>query len=1010
MSGLFVDDDTLNWYQQQFYGVRPPAPPAPPAITPEHIQLQRPAMPRPAPQQAPEPYWSPRAQWYQQQFHGVRPPAPPQPPQITPEHIQLQRPNFGPRPPAPAMPQMPRLPVTPSYQDGKVGSGGYVNQQPKAPMMPPSPQMQQPPEIQPEHIELQRPRMYRPGDIKPPKLADPRSYEVIQQMAEEYNLNPDFLHAIMSIESSGNPGAVTGSYRGLFQLSQREGRGDLLDPFNNGKEAGKVFVAQIRAFRAKHGRDPTPGEIYLIHQQGPGGAAAHVGNPDRPAWENMYSTGEGQKKGPEWAKRAIWGNVPSDMRHRWPGGVETITSREFIEIWEEKVRRRGGYGPKGTGGVWRNGNSESAPPYFPQGGGVGGSGPAPTKRTAAPGPRFIESPNEPTAGPQPPARPPARKPYFPQGGGMGGSGPPVERRPAPPQYDPSLPTPLNIPGPDPDRPESLTKPYHWDRTAARDRPEFQGMSIGPRAGRAGLSGTSAMMKKMHEDFPGVTFTSINDDYHRLKQKKNKDGSESPFFSEHNKHRAGLGLDLGVPSGVKPRDFISRMEKHLVELGFKPGVDFWFNNEYENDSNGKTGPHIHFQWQNQEAANRYAKARGVPDPVMGVRSDEPAMAEAAPGQRQVTPTRPVQASSFPQGSSRPQPTEEDLQWVEQNPQDIPKFEKQFGPLKQYFQTEEVPDSRPMETTGEMVGGTAASFLDSLLLGAGDEVIPAIMSVLPGRGNYEQEQKHYRNTETRMQNHPWLDIPARIAGGVVAPIGLGGRAAKALISNPFVKPGAIRQAAKLAGTGAAVGGTVGFNEGEGGFSNRLANVPGNAAAGAVLAPVIGTGIGSARNLYRAIRPPKVPDPVAARIADAVIGDVNAAGGAAPQAGKSLLSQAGPRTTRVADDIASGGGGEVAVKLAKAIMSTGMKPTGSNLIRWVWTWFKANKEKLTPEQQKEVAELLMNPKKLDEAMNRVMNHREWELGRIAGDARVDNTAGGTMVGVATARDKNRRKVQGR
>lgn len=997
MSGLFVDDDTLNWYQQQFYGIRPPAPPA---IQPEHIELQRPDIPRAASPQAPEPYWSPRARWYQEQFHGIRPPAPPRPPSVQSEPIELQRPNIprsAPQPPA-------NVPNYPSYGYGKTGQA-----QPQRPFAAPAMQqptvapVQQPPQIQPEHIELQRPRMYRPGDIKPPRLADPRSYEVIQQMADEYNLNPDFLHAIMHIESSGNPGAVTGSYRGLFQLSQREGRGDLLDPYNNGREAGKVFVAQIRAFRAKHGRDPTPGEIYLIHQQGPGGAAAHVSNPDELAWKNMYSTAEGQSKGPEWAKRAIWGNVPSDIRDRFPGGVDTITSRDFIAIWEEKVRRRGGYGPKGTGGVWRDGNAESAPPYFPQGGGVGGSGP-PVRRPASRGPRYIESPQEPTAGPQVPARPAPRKPYFPQGGGMGGSGPPVERRPAPQPYTSGIPTPINIPGPDPDRPESLTKPYHWDRTPAAERPEFRGMKIGPRAGRAGLSGTSALMKKMHEMYPDTYFTGINDDYHRLKQKP--DGS-GPFFREDNKHRNGLGLDLGPPPGVSPRQFIAGMTKHLTDLGFKEGQDFWFNNEFETDSKGKTGPHIHFQWQNQDAANRYAKLQGVPDPVMGVRPDETPMAESP---RQVQPTRPVQASSVPRGSSRPQPTEEDLQWVEQHPEDIPKFEKQFGPIKQYFQTEDVPDSRPMTTWQEKVGGTAASFLDSLLLGAGDEVIPAVMSVLPGRGTYDEEQKHYRNTETRMTNHPWLDIPARIAGGVVAPVGLGGRAAKALVSNPFVKPGAIKQAAKLAGTGAAIGGTVGFNEGEGGFANRLRNVPGNAAAGAVLAPVIGAGLNSARGVYRAIRPTKVPDRAAARIADEVIGDINVAGGQAPVPGKSLISQAGPRTTRVAEDIANGGGGEVMVKLAKAIMSTGVKPTGSNLVRWVWSWFKANKEKLTPEEQREVADLLMNPKRLDEAMNRIMNHREWELGGIAGRAKVDHAVGGTGVGVATARDKNRRKVHGR
>ena len=38
-------------------------------------------------------------------------------------------------------------------------------------------------------------------------------------------------------------------------------------------------------------------EAYLAHQQGVGGATSHITNPDRPAWESMYATAEGQQKG-----------------------------------------------------------------------------------------------------------------------------------------------------------------------------------------------------------------------------------------------------------------------------------------------------------------------------------------------------------------------------------------------------------------------------------------------------------------------------------------------------------------------------------------------------------------------------------------------------------------------------------------------------------------------------------------------------------------------------------------
>ena len=51
---------------------------------------------------------------------------------------------------------------------------------------------------------------------------------------------------------------------------------------------------------------------------------------------------EGRKRGAGWARRAIWGNVPTDERSRFPAGVESVTSRQFIDIWTRKMARFGG--------------------------------------------------------------------------------------------------------------------------------------------------------------------------------------------------------------------------------------------------------------------------------------------------------------------------------------------------------------------------------------------------------------------------------------------------------------------------------------------------------------------------------------------------------------------------------------------------------------------------------------------------------------------------------------------
>jgi hypothetical protein len=38
----------------------------------------------------------------------------------------------------------------------------------------------------------------------------------------------------------------------------------------------------------------------------------------------MYLTSEGQEKGEKWARKAIWGNVPRDLKNTIEGGVEAL--------------------------------------------------------------------------------------------------------------------------------------------------------------------------------------------------------------------------------------------------------------------------------------------------------------------------------------------------------------------------------------------------------------------------------------------------------------------------------------------------------------------------------------------------------------------------------------------------------------------------------------------------------------------------------------------------------------
>lgn len=150
---------------------------------------------------------------------------------------------------------------------------------------------------------------------------------------------------VINLESGGDPNAVSGSYKGLAQFSaplmKKYG---VSDPGDVAQNAGALMqeAAENRPALARVlGRDPTAAELYLAHQQGVGGAAAQLANPDRPAWQNMASTAEGRTKGPDWARQAIWGNMTPQMKEQFPGGVDTVTGGDFTKLWGQRYNRGG---------------------------------------------------------------------------------------------------------------------------------------------------------------------------------------------------------------------------------------------------------------------------------------------------------------------------------------------------------------------------------------------------------------------------------------------------------------------------------------------------------------------------------------------------------------------------------------------------------------------------------------------------------------------------------------------
>jgi hypothetical protein len=165
----------------------------------------------------------------------------------------------------------------------------------------------------------------------------------IEQAAMLFDIDIRMMKAFARIESGYRPKATTGKYKCLFQLSDWEFRkywqGDIYDIRDCSIAAARKLATESAQFEKDVGRPATAAEIYCIHQQGYQGCSFHYAAPHQLAWKNMHLTAEGQERGEAWARKAIWGNVPSDIKDQIKGGVEALTSGQFIAIWTERVER-----------------------------------------------------------------------------------------------------------------------------------------------------------------------------------------------------------------------------------------------------------------------------------------------------------------------------------------------------------------------------------------------------------------------------------------------------------------------------------------------------------------------------------------------------------------------------------------------------------------------------------------------------------------------------------------------
>jgi hypothetical protein len=193
------------------------------------------------------------------------------------------------------------------------------------------------------YVYSELPPEKRPADIVLDSLKNVPQGSVIEEIkhaADAFGLDFNFMKTVAKIESDFDPKNRTGSYIGLFQLSKQEfakyGSGEITNARDNAVAAGYKFVNEATLFELDTHKNPTPSDLYLIHQQGWQGASEHVLHPERTAWQSMCATDEGKEKGERWCKRAIWGNTLPAIKHVWKS-VDNMTSGAFVQMWRERV-------------------------------------------------------------------------------------------------------------------------------------------------------------------------------------------------------------------------------------------------------------------------------------------------------------------------------------------------------------------------------------------------------------------------------------------------------------------------------------------------------------------------------------------------------------------------------------------------------------------------------------------------------------------------------------------------
>lgn len=144
---------------------------------------------------------------------------------------------------------------------------------------------------------------------------------LIASAAQQYGVDPNALVRVAQIESGLDPNAKNpkSSAGGLGQFinstwAQYGGGASKFDPNANADALARLARDNAAGLRNAIGREPTPGELYLAHQQGLGGAIRLLQNTQA---------------------RAV--DVVGEQAVRLNGGTPDMTAGQFAALWSRKM-------------------------------------------------------------------------------------------------------------------------------------------------------------------------------------------------------------------------------------------------------------------------------------------------------------------------------------------------------------------------------------------------------------------------------------------------------------------------------------------------------------------------------------------------------------------------------------------------------------------------------------------------------------------------------------------------